>query len=107
MPKPSRYAAVKPFAPDPIGRASFKGLLPRPIAPPPGVVEHTIVAGTRLDHLSLAYFNDDRLWWRIVDANADLLCATDMVAAPAEDAGAGDAPGAPTVGQRIIVPARE
>jgi hypothetical protein len=78
MAKRSRYADVNPFDPDPLGRTSFKGLLPRSIARTPGAIEQTIVAGERLDQLSLSYFNDDRYWWRIVDANVGFLCGTDM-----------------------------
>jgi hypothetical protein len=75
----SRYAEVKTFEPDPLGRANFKGLLPRAAARAPGTLEHTIVAGERLDQLALGYFNDDRYWWRIVDANVGFLCGTDLV----------------------------
>ena len=74
----SRYADVPPFAPDPLGRTGFKGLLPRPLPRAAGALEHSIVAGERLDRLALNYFNDDRYWWRIVDANAGFLCGTDM-----------------------------
>jgi len=42
-------------------------------------VEHVIAAGDRLDLLARHYYNDDRLWWRIVDANPAFLYAGDMV----------------------------
>jgi hypothetical protein len=105
MPKQSRYSDALPFGPDPSGRSSFKGLLPRPITDAPGAVEHTIVAGTRLDHLSLGYFNDDRQWWRIMDANPGLLCATDMAVELSDTQQANDPFGrVHMVGRRVIVP---
>jgi hypothetical protein len=78
MARRSRYADVKTFEPDPLGRVSFKGLLPRTGARAPGALQHTIVAGERLDQLALGYFNDDRYWWRILDANVGFLCGTDL-----------------------------
>jgi len=38
-----------------------------------------VQAGDRLDLLARHYYNDDRLWWRITDANPDFLYAGDMV----------------------------
>ena len=51
----------------------FTGLRARPIAKSTGVIEHVLRAGDRLDHLARHYYNDDRLWWRILDANPHLL----------------------------------
>ncbi len=65
----SRYEDVKAFAPVADGTAPFPGLRARDIGPAAGVLEHTVVAGDRLDLLALQYYNDDRLWWRILDAN--------------------------------------
>ena len=36
-------------------------------------------AGDRLDLLARHYYNNDRLWWRIVDANPELVFAGDML----------------------------
>ncbi len=108
MAKRSRYAALQPFQPDPLGRTAFKGLVPRPIARAAGALEHTIVAGERVDRMALSYFNDDRYWWRIVDANVGFLCGTDMVLdlTPAEvatDPFDRDS----MVGRTVIVPPKE
>lgn len=42
------------------------------------VLEHTIEAGERLDLLARRYYNNDRLWWRILDANPSILLGTDL-----------------------------
>jgi hypothetical protein len=106
MPPQSRYANVQPFAPDPLGRTAFRGILPRPIAPAKGAMEHTVVAGERHDLLALNYYNDDRIWWRIVDANAGFLCSTDMTLTP--DVLSNDPFGRSSmVGRTILVPPKE
>lgn len=108
MAKRSRYADVMPFDPDPFGRTSFKGLLPRSIARAPGAIEHSIVAGERLDQLSLSYFNDDRHWWRIVDANAGFLCGTDMTVELSAAEEEQDPFGRRSmIGRTVIVPPKE
>lgn len=73
----SRYDAVKPFSPDGTA-APFRGLRPRDIGPATGVLEHIITAADRLDLLALQYYNDDRLWWRILDANPGLLLGGEL-----------------------------
>jgi nucleoid-associated protein YgaU len=73
--KKSRYRGVPLFAARPDGTTVFPGLRPRPVATALGVVEHEIQAGDRIDHLAHHYYNDDRLWWRIVDANPDIVRA--------------------------------
>lgn len=70
--KKSRYARARAFAPGPDGTLPFPGLRPRSIAPAEGVIEHQVQAGDRLDQLARHYYNDDRLWWRIVDANPEI-----------------------------------
>ena len=108
MAKRSRYADVKTFEPDALGGPRFLGLLPRPIVRASGAVEHTIVAGERLDQLALSFFNDDRHWWRIVDANVGFLCGTDVVFELPESAPAGDPLGrVNTVGSTLVVPPKE
>ncbi|MCX6629846.1 MAG: hypothetical protein NTW28_19690 [Candidatus Solibacter sp.] len=57
-------------------QSSFAGLRPRPIPETAGVVEHVIAAGERLDLIARHYYNDDRAWWRIVDANPWMVRAT-------------------------------
>lgn len=90
--KGSRYEVARPFTPASGGQEVFAGVRPREVATLPGAVEHVIRAGDRLDLLARHYYNDDRLWWRIVDANPEVLFAGDMLA-----------PG--TEGQVILIPA--
>jgi len=76
----SRYGAVQGF--DPPSR--FPGVRWREIGEATGVIEHVVKAGDRLDLLARYYYNDDRLWWRILDANPDLLHGSDLMAEAAE-----------------------
>lgn len=72
--KRSRYAQAQTFANKSSEKTvSFKGILPRSIPFTQGVIEHTVSEGERLDHLAKHYYNDDRLWWRIVDANPEVI----------------------------------
>ena len=77
--KGSRYAKSRTFDPAPDGEKVFEGIRPRDIETATGVIEHVIQAGDRLDLLAGHYYNDDRLWWRIVDANSEFLFGGDMV----------------------------
>lgn len=76
--KGSRYEGARPFADDGAG-PPFPGLRAREIAPAPTVLEHTVQAGDRLDRLARHYYNDDRLWWRIVDANPEVFYGGDLL----------------------------
>jgi hypothetical protein len=108
MARRSRYADVKPFEPDARGGPRFLGLLPRPVTRAKGMVEHTVVAGERLDQLALGFFNDDRHWWRILDANPGVRCGTDVVLELPKAAQAEDPFGrVDTVGSTIVVPPKE
>lgn len=71
--KGSRYENTRRFT-----GTAFTGVRPREIEPAAGVLEHRVLAGQRLDLLALHYYNDDRRWWRILDANPDLLHAGDL-----------------------------
>lgn len=77
--KGSRYEKTEKFAPSADRTMVFAGIRPRTIGATTGVVEHVVKAGDRLDLLARHYYNDDRLWWRIVDANPDFLYGGDMV----------------------------
>lgn len=77
--KGSRYEKCVQFTALPDGTIPFEGIRPRAIGVATGVVEHQVKAGDRLDLLARHYYNDDRLWWRIVDANPDFLFGGDMV----------------------------
>jgi hypothetical protein len=74
----SRYDGVKPFAPGDGGVVAFRGLRPRDIGAATGVLEHVVGVGDRLDLLALQYYNDDRLWWRILDANPAILLGGEL-----------------------------
>ena len=93
----SRYATARLFEsekgdPAAPSTAPFPGLRPRSIQPTTGVIEHTVLEGDRLDRLAQNYYNDDRLWWRIVDANPEILHGSDAV-------------GAEMVGRVLLIPA--
>ena len=75
----SRYATARDFAAA-AGDSPFGGVRPRQIERATGVVEHTVQQGDRLDLLAKHYYNDDRLWWRIVDANPEILHGADATA---------------------------
>lgn len=72
----SRYANTRTFDE---GGSDFQGIRPRAIDTTSGVIEHTIETGQRLDLLARHYYNDSRLWWRILDANPDLLCGASQL----------------------------
>ncbi|MEK7736200.1 MAG: hypothetical protein AAB319_00335 [Pseudomonadota bacterium] len=76
--KNSRYKDARRFEADTQGVVVCKGVRSREIGAAAGVVEHVIQEGDRLDLLARHYYSDDRLWWRILDANPDLLCGVEV-----------------------------
>ncbi|MFZ5447962.1 MAG: hypothetical protein ACOZFS_04920 [Thermodesulfobacteriota bacterium] len=76
--KGSRYDKAQLFEPTPAGEIIFKGIRPRQIDPAVGVIEHVVTTGERLDLLAGHYYNNPRLWWRIIDANPDILFGGDI-----------------------------
>lgn len=108
--KNSRYLASLRFAPGADGSQPFAGVRPRDIGAATPVVEHALQPGERLDRLGTHFYNDARLWWRIVDANADVLCAAEiellgLAPLPAADA---EPPTTDEFGEVLLVPrARE
>ena len=82
--KGSRYENARSFDPAPDGSEVFEGRRSREIGPATGVVEHQVRAGDRLDLLARHYYNNDRLWWRILDANPLFVFAADMVTSEME-----------------------
>ena len=76
--KNSRYASARAFEVAEGESAVFQGIRPRAIDTAAGVIEHRVEAGQRLDLLARHYYNDSRLWWRILDANPDLLCGASL-----------------------------
>jgi len=71
----SRYKDSPLFSLDADGNEVFAGLRARRIGAATPVIEHPIAASDRLDHLSSHYYNNDRRWWRLIDANPDILYA--------------------------------
>ncbi len=69
----SRYRSVPLFQDRADGSPGFAGLRPRTVTTAIGVIEHEIHAGDRIDYLAHNYYNDDRHWWRIVDANPGIV----------------------------------
>lgn len=82
--KGSRYEQARPFVSED-GSVPFPGVRPREIAPAPAVLEHTVQAGDRLDRLARHYYSDDRLWWRIVDANPEVFYGADLLRENADE----------------------
>ncbi len=74
----SRYAKTRGFTYDD-DTAPFTGMRPREIKTADGVLEHRVKAWERLDLLSLHYYNNDRMWWRMLDANPDILYPGDAL----------------------------
>jgi len=80
--KDSRYLKpqqVQRFDADDESNEVFEGIRPRTIGAATGVVEHVVEKGQRLDALAHHYYNDSRLWWRILDANPDLLFGGELL----------------------------
>lgn len=73
--KNSRYQPVQLFEVDPDNRVDFRGLRPRDIPHTPGVLEHTQTEEDRPDLLAHHYYQSDRYWWHLMDANLEFLVA--------------------------------
>ena len=82
MAKRSRYKNAKYFAAEPGLPSPFPGIRPRDIGPAAGIVEYELKQWDRMDRLSFNYYNDVDLWWRILDANPEILCAVDLFIEP-------------------------
>jgi len=67
--KGSRYQDTLPFRGEEGREQVFKGLRPRAIGAASAVLEYRIKEGDRLDLLALYFYNNDRKWWRLLDAN--------------------------------------
>lgn len=77
--KGSRYENAREFAGKNGKEPVFGGIRPRKIVPAAGVLEYTIKEGDRLDLLSLHFYNNTRRWWRILDANPQIIFAADLM----------------------------
>ena len=77
--KGSRYKNTGGFAGENGKEPLFGGIRPRGIVPAAGVLEYTVKEGDRLDRLSLHFYNDTDRWWRILDANPQILFGADLM----------------------------
>ncbi len=102
--KGSRYQNSRPFKASGRYPEPFGGLRPREIPPAEGVVEHRIREGDRLDLLARHYYNDDRLWWHILDANPAFLYGGDMVLTSTVERDEPDPDLESMVGRVILIP---
>jgi hypothetical protein len=76
--KGSRYEAAAPFQPGEDGVLRFRGIRARVMGAARPVLEHYLRVGERPDLLGAHYYNEPALWWRILDANPDVLYAGDL-----------------------------
>jgi nucleoid-associated protein YgaU len=77
--KGSRYESAKEFAGENGKEPVFGGIRPRKIDPAAGVLEYIVKEGDRLDLLSLHFYNNTRRWWRILDANPQIIFGADLM----------------------------
>lgn len=78
FPRGSRYEFVKPLKVHDAEQVTLKVTRARDVKTEPGVIEHTLTEGDRLDLLALHYYNDDRKWWLILDANPEISYAGEL-----------------------------
>ena len=77
--KGSRYENATGFIDEKGNEPPFGGIRPRKIGPAAGVLEYTIKEGDRLDLVSLHFYNNTRRWWRILDANPQIVFGADLM----------------------------
>lgn len=76
--KGSRYQNVRPFLGQDGQPPALKGGRAREIGQATGVLEYTVKADDRLDLLALYFYIDSRMWWRILDANPEIVFGPDL-----------------------------
>jgi len=76
--KGSRYIKTIFFKGEGDGAPLFLGTRPRAIDQATPVLEYRVKEGDRLDLLSLYFYNNDRKWWRILDANPQVVFGGDL-----------------------------
>ncbi len=76
--KGSRYQNVRSFFGQDGKAPVFKGGRSREIGLATGVLEYTVKADDRLDLLALNFYIDSRKWWRILDANPEIVFGSDL-----------------------------
>ncbi len=75
----SRYEKSRLFRGEKGGEPIFKGIRPRLLEKAEGVLEYTIQEGDRLDLLALHFYNNMHRWWRILDANPQIVFGADLL----------------------------
>jgi nucleoid-associated protein YgaU len=74
----SRYENARQFA-FKLGQVPvFAGIRPRTVNTAAGVLEYIVREGDRLDLLSLHFYDNTRRWWRILDANPQIIFGADL-----------------------------
>ena len=68
----SRYENAASFAVTESSPGLRASVRPRRIGAATGMLEYVLKPGDRLDLLARHFYGDDRLWWRILDANPQL-----------------------------------
>lgn len=71
--KGSRYTRTEVIAPENSEGKTPRVLEIREIPKTPGVFEHIVSEGERLDHLAHRFYTDPKKYWLILDANTDEL----------------------------------
>lgn len=74
----SRYQNAVGFPSTNSQAPEFRGIRARRIGPAEAVLEYLVKADDRLDLLALYFYKDSRKWWRILDANPDIVFAGDL-----------------------------
>ena len=103
MSRRSRYVDAKYFAAEPGLSVPFPGIRPREIGPATGIVEYRLKQWDRVDLLAFNYYNDVDLWWRILDANPEVLCALDLFVDPETTRGGRE----PSAEKTLLIPGAE
>ncbi|MBL4658869.1 MAG: hypothetical protein JKY19_00805 [Alcanivoracaceae bacterium] len=73
--KGSRYENTRPFS----NAKGFAGTRARELSIPEGIIEYSITDADRLDLLANNYYKNDRRWWRILDANTEVLYGFELI----------------------------
>ena len=81
MAKGSRYQNAPLFAGLNGQLPEFRGVRARNIGPATGVLEYIVKENDRLDLLALNFYVDSRKWWRILDANPEIVFGADLTLA--------------------------
>jgi nucleoid-associated protein YgaU len=69
----SRYARTPVVEPVAADGSRPRSLAARRVPGTPGVLEHVVMEGERLDQLAARFYGDPRKYWLILDANPEEL----------------------------------